>query len=388
MLAVNYQSLIESGVAQWNQWRKQHPHQLPDLRGINLTHSYLFEIDLMGSDLRGVDLRRACLIGANLSRANLSGANLRGAYLSEANLREADLSHANLIDTQMANVDLSQANLVGTCLDQVKHTLSQVSQAYPSHSSKTPDSLTEAKTLLPPTAVLPLSQAPRFGSPAQVAYKQAQTSVAQSKAHVSQPWSPEFVERCQRKLGDYYIGPMTTLILNDIITIQQPSTLHQFIALVAAHIPDPQDALTFKNRFSKSSFLQPPSNSTYTPKRSNQQPSSQQPSNQQPSNQQPSAQSKPEALLSASPQQVNKPQISKPQVSKPQTPHPHPSGLTKDCIDKCRQQLAAYYIAPMAQMLIEDVIALHPTNNRQFVQLVADHLPPEDAEQFSRQVFS
>ena len=136
MLTTNYQRLIESGVDQWNQWRHQNPNQYLDLRGIDLTNSYLFEINLMGSDLRGADFRRACLIGANLSQANLSGANLGGAYLSQANFREANLSNANLIDAHMANVDLLEAILVGTCLEPGKQTVAKLthSSAPISHS--------------------------------------------------------------------------------------------------------------------------------------------------------------------------------------------------------------------------------------------------------------
>ncbi|MEO0707362.1 MAG: pentapeptide repeat-containing protein [Cyanobacteria bacterium J06649_5] len=378
MLTMNYQNLLESGVAQWNQWRSQHPHKMPDLRGINLTHSYLFEINLMGSDLRGVDLRRACLIGANLSQANLSGANLGGAYLSEANLRNANLRNANLIDTQMANVDLSQANLVGTCLEQVKQTLSQVSQAYPTQAPNftTPDSL-EPKTLLPPTAVQHLSQAPRFSEQTQVAYKQAnatgsKANTADSKVWTANAettqgwaakvWSPDIIKRCQHKLCDYYIGPMATLILNEIITHQRPQTLTQFIALVADRLPDPQDALRFKNSFSHAA-----SNHTHSPTPS------------------------PQKRLQDKPPQKPQVQPSKGHQASPKAslPQHRPPALSPTCIAKCRQQLSEYYIAPMAQMLIDDVLALHqPTSNHRFVQLVADHLPPEEVENFSRQVLS
>ena len=421
-LAMNYQRLIESGVAQWNQWRSQHPHQFPDLRGINLTHSYLFEINLMGSDLRGVDLRRACLIGANLSRANLSGANLGGAYLSEANLREANLSNANLIDTQMANVDLLRANLVGTCLEQVKNTLSQLGQSpnplsghailSKSYQANDPGLMApespESQTLLPQTTVQPLIQAPQFSEHTQVAFKQAEASIARveegtSQIWTSKVWSPALVERCQRKLCDYYIGPMATLILDDIITIQQPKNLHQLIMLVAARIPDPQDSLRFQNSFSQaaskpSSTPMPKSISRSISKSSSTPIPKPKPATPAKPISQPQASpstppaSTPPASTSASvpPASTPPPSTAFPQAS-PQIPAAQPSrsALPQSCIDKCREQLAEFFIAPMAQMLIEDVIEMHnPTTARQFVQLIAEHLPPEDVERFSRQVLS
>lgn len=444
-VAMNYQRLIESGVAQWNQWRSQHPHQLPDLRGINLTHSYLFEINLMGSDLRGVDLRRACLIGANLSRANLSGANLGGAYLSEANLREANLSNANLIDTQMANVDLLRANLVGTCLEQVKNTLSQLSQSpnpLSGHAilSKSyqandpglmaPESL-ESQTLLPQSTVQPLIQEPQFSEHTQVAFKQAEASVARvqegtSQIWTSKVWSPTLVARCQRKLCEYYIGPMATLILDDIITIQQPKNLNQLIMLVAARIPDPQDSLRFRNSFSEQASSKASSKASSTPiPKSISKPTSTAKSptpvtpdqplfptvsrvwpNPQASPGTPPVSKPPASTSSASTPSAHNPSASTPSPrtsfpqasprtsfpqASPQIPasQPIPPALPQRCIDKCREQLAEFYIAPMAQMLIEDVIEMHnPTTARQFVQLIAEHIPPEAVEKFSRQVLS
>lgn len=352
---INYQRLIESGVAQWNQWRIQHPNKWPDLRGVDLSHSYLFEINLMGSNLSGADLRRACLIGSDLSRADLSGADLSGAYLSEASLREANLRNANLTDAQMANVDLMRANLTGTCLASGQKTLAP------------PARLADAeRPTLPPLAQLPDAQSPNlqppeppfrtmhtvvphqpgvfFGAPT---FSDKVTTPPQRQASAAHAvWTPQLLEQCQHKLSDYYIGPMTTLILNDIVNVHRPQTLGQFIDLVAAHIPDPQDALRFKSSF--------PQNSRNTLSRT----------------------STPSTTgMAAS------------SGSKP--PSSQVVRLTEACIEKCRQQLTEYYIVPMAHMLVDEIMSTHhPKTNRQLVELIAAQLPDDQVEIFSRQVLS
>ncbi len=422
---MNYQRLIESGVDQWNQWRQQNPHQYPDLRGIDLTNSYLFEINLMGSDLRGADFRRACLIGANLSQADLSGANLGGAYLSQANFREANLSNANLIDAHMAKADLLKAILVGTCLEPAGQAVALSTQASTPQSSTSnrnngpkpigqvaPDSgrleekhkeiylerqqlevqACQLQALEQPAPSLafngnqaavgsqrlvekPFAEEYFVSDRTLVASKQAKESIARSLVWTAKVWSPALIEQCHYKLCDYYIGPMATLILDDIITTKQPQTKHQFIELVAAHIPVPQDALSFQHRFVQQSPPSPaplPSWSPASPSASLPEPSSK-------------PLSKPPSKLPPKPQAAPRPQ------AQPLAHQPDRlisvSSLTQTCLERCRQQLSEYYIVPMAQMLIDDVIAMHhPKTNRQFVQLVADHLPPDQVESFSRKV--
>ena len=110
---MNYQYLTEGGVEQWNRWRKDHPNLFPNLSGVDLSHHYLFEVDLSSMNLRGANLSRACLIGANLSWANLSDANLMGAYLGQA-----DLSSANLHGANLYQANLYSANLLGASFKQ------------------------------------------------------------------------------------------------------------------------------------------------------------------------------------------------------------------------------------------------------------------------------
>jgi uncharacterized protein YjbI with pentapeptide repeats len=68
-------TVLDQGVAAWNQWREGNPGVRPRLEGA----------DLHERDLVGVDFRRAALSGANLYRANLRRANLDEAILTQAN---------------------------------------------------------------------------------------------------------------------------------------------------------------------------------------------------------------------------------------------------------------------------------------------------------------
>ncbi|HEY9825666.1 MAG TPA: pentapeptide repeat-containing protein [Stenomitos sp.] len=100
---------IKLGATHWNNWRKRHFAEQPDLSGA----------DLSGLNLSGVNL-----IGANLSKTNLSLANLNGAflscadlsqaYLSEAKLHKANLSKANATKADLSFADLSAATLIET----------------------------------------------------------------------------------------------------------------------------------------------------------------------------------------------------------------------------------------------------------------------------------
>lgn len=91
-----------------------------DLRGFDLSWTYLAAADLKGADLRGVDLSRAWLPNADLSNTNLSGANLQNSSLNGAILNDA-----NLTDVRVNNrTNLSYAVLTGATISQ--DTLRQV----------------------------------------------------------------------------------------------------------------------------------------------------------------------------------------------------------------------------------------------------------------------
>jgi uncharacterized protein YjbI with pentapeptide repeats len=58
-----------TGVKVWNQWRREHSIDKPNLSGADLSNA-----DLRNADLSNADLSSANLKGANLYRANLKDA--------------------------------------------------------------------------------------------------------------------------------------------------------------------------------------------------------------------------------------------------------------------------------------------------------------------------
>ncbi|MEA5593983.1 serine/threonine-protein kinase [Rivularia sp. UHCC 0363] len=59
--------------------------------------------------------------------------------------------------------------------------------------------------------------------------------------------SHTFIENCQQQLA-YYIGPMATLIVEDVLATNSQATPHQFVELLAREIPDSQTAMEFIRR--------------------------------------------------------------------------------------------------------------------------------------------
>src|SRR5579864_533849 len=133
MANLKHVAILKQGVASWNEWRssllskafeafdeKRSINQLDlstDLRGADLSGTYL-----RGANFRSTNLSGAKLIGANLReavliRANLHGADLSGALFTRANLRRADLSRALLVGASLGRADLSEADLSRANLD-------------------------------------------------------------------------------------------------------------------------------------------------------------------------------------------------------------------------------------------------------------------------------
>jgi hypothetical protein len=114
--------LLHRGVDEWNKWRSENFHVIPDFINANLIEANLIEADLRfaefsGADLKGAQLRVADLTEADLTEADLSGAYLNGAYLpgaklSRAYLKGAQLSEANLSRAYLSEANLSEANLI------------------------------------------------------------------------------------------------------------------------------------------------------------------------------------------------------------------------------------------------------------------------------------
>jgi len=89
--------ILKSGVAEWNEWRKENHSVIPDLQGANLRGANLQGADLWNANLQDADLQGADLWNANLQDADLRGANLRGAYLSRADLLRSQYQISNLL---------------------------------------------------------------------------------------------------------------------------------------------------------------------------------------------------------------------------------------------------------------------------------------------------
>ena len=126
-------AILNSGVEEWNQWRRKNPATEPDLREANLVQAELGEADMHRCDLSEAQLAEAyvgkasfegaILVGANLSMvrafgtdftlASMSGANLMGAQVIDATLIRTDLKSANLRLTNLVQSDLSHADLKG-----------------------------------------------------------------------------------------------------------------------------------------------------------------------------------------------------------------------------------------------------------------------------------
>jgi hypothetical protein len=94
---------LREGVQAWNQWRRDHPEIVPDLKWANLSRAELEEANLAGAilfsaDLRDAKLRTANLVSANLTLANLRGADLTQVYLSYTIFGLTNLAHAKGLD--------------------------------------------------------------------------------------------------------------------------------------------------------------------------------------------------------------------------------------------------------------------------------------------------
>ncbi len=93
---------------------------------IDLSHSYLVNMELMQATLQKANLFDAKLQGANLNGANFQGANLydarlqgaklQGALLQRAKLQVAQLQGADLLEAQLEGADLRSADLQGVNL--------------------------------------------------------------------------------------------------------------------------------------------------------------------------------------------------------------------------------------------------------------------------------
>jgi Pentapeptide repeats (8 copies) len=115
---------LNTGVRDWNNWRKENPVLGEDLRQggvkeleqhkIHLRHARLEKRDLRGFDLSFADLHRATLWHSDLSGANLEGADLSSVNLNFANLSGANLRGAILRFSRLAEANVSESLFSGS----------------------------------------------------------------------------------------------------------------------------------------------------------------------------------------------------------------------------------------------------------------------------------
>jgi uncharacterized protein YjbI with pentapeptide repeats len=125
--------LLRQGELAWNQWRRENPNVIPDLRHAELQGSQLGHCDLSAADLRearlawadlrstkfmSADLRGVKINDARAPYADFSDSKLQNSYLWGSDFREAvfcraDLSGANLMCAQLIRADFTDANLTG-----------------------------------------------------------------------------------------------------------------------------------------------------------------------------------------------------------------------------------------------------------------------------------
>lgn len=125
--------LLRQGELAWNQWRRENPNVIPDLRRAELQSSQLANCDLSAADLRearlawadlrstslrSADLRGVLINDARAPYADFSDSQLQNSCLWGSDFREAvfcraDLSGANLMCAQLIRADFTDANLTG-----------------------------------------------------------------------------------------------------------------------------------------------------------------------------------------------------------------------------------------------------------------------------------
>lgn len=148
-------NLLKQSVAKFNEWRKENPDKLINLRGADLTSADLRDAKLIRTDLNAADLRGAKLIRADLSAANLDSTDLISANLDSADLSAADLTGAYIHD---AKFDAKTKIDENTTMDNAKrqYITSQIEQskqpAQAPEPTKEPQA-TEGVTVIPTNEV-------------------------------------------------------------------------------------------------------------------------------------------------------------------------------------------------------------------------------------------
>ena len=144
----NWLKLLLEGREKWNEWRSEHPQDVPELSGARITYEFHrsgitpegHPVDLSGFDLRYAKMRAADFRVTTLDDANLSGADLRCSNFEATEARrtdfrgtdlrrchiflgkfmEADFSAAKSDLIDMSHIDLRRTKFSGSNLDGAK----------------------------------------------------------------------------------------------------------------------------------------------------------------------------------------------------------------------------------------------------------------------------
>ena len=94
--AEHVKMLVTSTADEWNQWRKDHPNEIPDLMGVELnkeksrlTHGRSENLSLSGRDLQGALFASTDFSWVNVDNADFTGADLGCAWFERAVFHDA-----------------------------------------------------------------------------------------------------------------------------------------------------------------------------------------------------------------------------------------------------------------------------------------------------------
>jgi hypothetical protein len=116
MANLEHVARLKDGVDEWNQWRRDRLHIVPDLSeadlsGTNLAGANLLLANFHKADMSFASLREAEIVSADLTETDLFGANFTGANLSGSNLAGAVISSTVFADVDFSDVEGLEAAL-------------------------------------------------------------------------------------------------------------------------------------------------------------------------------------------------------------------------------------------------------------------------------------
>ncbi|MBT9310893.1 serine/threonine-protein kinase [Leptothoe kymatousa] len=109
------------------------------------------------------------------------------------------------------------------------------------------DEVMASQTLIsspPPGLATPTQDASSFNNVAPVAVP-APKQIAQPPSALANNVTPAFIDRCKEKLADY-IGPMAQFVIDEVLDVHAPASIHQLVDLLLQEIPSPQEAEEFR----------------------------------------------------------------------------------------------------------------------------------------------